>query len=246
MRIALISDIHGNRQALEACLAHAEGLAPDRYAILGDLVGYGADPEWVVDRVREMVGRGAIALLGNHDEAVLAGQGDLNAAATVAMLWTRQRLGAPALDFLRTLPLAVEEEDRLYVHAEASAPQRWHYVLDADDARRSLEATDQRLTFCGHTHIPRLFGITAAEKLMAFHPVSAVPVPLRRPRRWLAVLGAVGQPRDGNPAACYAVFDTESQELAWHRVPYDVAGAAAAILAAGLPDMLATRLYGGR
>jgi diadenosine tetraphosphatase ApaH/serine/threonine PP2A family protein phosphatase len=246
MRIALLSDIHGNRQALEACLAHAAGQAAERLVFLGDLVGYGADPAWVVARVAEAVGRGALALLGNHDEAVLAGGGDLNPTAAAAVDWTRGRLDAAALGFLRGLPLVIEEEDRLFVHADASAPDAWHYVLDADAALRSLEATGQRLTFCGHTHLPRLFGITAASKLMSFQPVAGVPVPLRRPRHWLAVLGAVGQPRDGNPAACYGIFDTKSQEMSWQRVPYDVEAAAAAIRAAGLPDSLATRLYGGR
>ena len=171
MRIALLSDIHGNRQALEACLAHAAGQAAERLVFLGDLVGYGADPEWVVERVAAEVGRGALALLGNHDEAVLTGGGDLNRAAAAAVDWTRGRLDAAALAFLRGLPLVAEEEDRLYVHADASAPDAWHYVLDADAALRSLEATTQRLTFCGHTHLPRLFGITAASKLMSFQPV---------------------------------------------------------------------------
>ena len=246
MRIALLSDIHGNRQALEACLAHAAGRAAERLVFLGDLVGYGADPGWVVERVAAEVGRGALALLGNHDEAVLAGGIAMNPAAAAAVDWTRGRLDAAALAFLRGLPLVIEEGDRLFVHADASAPDAWHYVLDADAALRSLEATPQRLTFCGHTHLPRLFGITAAAKLMSFQPVAGVPVPLRRPRHWIAVLGAVGQPRDGNPAACYGIFDTESQEMSWQRVPYDVEAAAAAIRAAGLPDSLATRLYGGR
>lgn len=246
MRIALFSDIHGNRQALEACLAHAAQQAPDREVFLGDFVGYGADPAWVLDQVMPRVAGGALALLGNHDEAVLTGNAGLNTSAARAIDWTRPKLSADHLNFLRSLPLEVEEEDRLYVHADASAPGRWNYVLEADDARRSLAGTHQRVTFCGHTHVPRLFGITATEKLMGFRPVSEVPVPLPRPRRWLAVIGSVGQPRDGDAAACYAILDTAKQELAWIRVPYDVDGAADAIRAAGLPEILANRLYSGQ
>jgi diadenosine tetraphosphatase ApaH/serine/threonine PP2A family protein phosphatase len=118
--------------------------------------------------------------------------------------------------------------------------------MESEDARRSLEATDAQATFCGHTHVPRLFGITAAAKLASFRPVPGVPVPLPRPRQWLAVLGAVGQPRDGDPAACYGMLDTARGELTWVRVPYDVETAAEKIHAAGLPESLALRLRRGR
>jgi diadenosine tetraphosphatase ApaH/serine/threonine PP2A family protein phosphatase len=249
MLIALMSDIHGNREALAACLDDAERQGAGRLVFLGDLVGYGADPAWVVETVMARIGRGgAIALLGNHDEAATAppsSRGVMNSAAEAAIAWTRTRLDAEATAFLKSLPLEIEEEDRLYVHAEASAPARWHYVTDAEAARRSLDATYARLTVCGHVHTPRLYGITAAMKLTSFRPVGGVAVPLLRPRRWLAVLGAVGQPRDGDPAACYGLLDTDRSELAWLRVPYDVGTAAAKIRAAGLPETLAARLERG-
>jgi diadenosine tetraphosphatase ApaH/serine/threonine PP2A family protein phosphatase len=125
-------------------------------------------------------------------------------------------------------------------------PARWNYIRDAEDARRSLDAVPSRIVLCGHVHVPALYGLTAAAKLVSFRPVTAVPVPLTRPRRWLAVLGAVGQPRDGDPAAAYAMLDTAANEIATIRVPYDIAAAAAKIAAAGLPDALATRLFRGR
>jgi diadenosine tetraphosphatase ApaH/serine/threonine PP2A family protein phosphatase len=246
MRIALFSDIHANREAFEVCLAHAAAQRPDRVVLLGDYVGYGADPEWVVGKVREMVAAGALALLGNHDEAAFKTNGGMNPAAAAAIAWTRTQLSPESLNFLKQLPMEEEEEDRLYVHADASNPQAWNYVLEQEDARRSLGATRQRLTFCGHTHIPRLFGITATEKLTAFRPVGGVAVPLPRPRQYLAVLGAVGQPRDGDPAACYGIFDTAASALSWHRVPYDAAAAAEKIRAAGLPESLAVRLLRGQ
>lgn len=249
MLIALMADLHANREAFEACLEHAERAGAGRLVFLGDVVGYGADPEWVTETVMDRVGRrGAVAVLGNHDEAAAArrGRGGMNATAEAALAWTRSRLSAEAIGFLDSLPLEVEEEDRLYVHADASDPGRWRYVAEAEDARRSLEATEAQATFCGHTHVPRLFGITAAHKLASFRPVPGVPVPLLRPRQWIAVLGAVGQPRDGDPAACYGLLDTARSELTWVRVPYDVAAAAEKIRAAGLPESLALRLHGGR
>ena len=246
MLIALMADMHGNREAFAACLDHAERAGAQRLVFLGDAVGYGADPQWAAEAVMGRVSRGALAVLGNHDEAVRRGRGGMNAAAEAAMAWTRDRLSAEAADFLDSLPLEAEDEDRLYVHADASAPDRWNYVFEAEEARRSLEATGAQATFCGHTHVPRLFGITAAAKLAAFTPVPGVSVPLLRPRQWLAVLGAVGQPRDGDPAACYGMLDTARSELTWVRVPYDVAAAAEKIRAAGLPESLALRLHRGR
>jgi diadenosine tetraphosphatase ApaH/serine/threonine PP2A family protein phosphatase len=246
MLIALMADLHANREAFAACLDHAERQGAQRLVFLGDVVGYGADPEWVTEAVMARVARGAAAVLGNHDQAVQGGTGGMNATAEAAIAWTRSRLSAEAADFLDALPLEVWEEDRFYVHADASDPGRWRYVLEAEDARRSLEATEAQTTFCGHTHVPRLFGITAAAKLASFQPVPGVPVPLLRPRQWLAVLGAVGQPRDGDPAACYGMLDTARGELTWVRVPYDVAAAAEKIRAAGLPESLALRLHRGR
>jgi diadenosine tetraphosphatase ApaH/serine/threonine PP2A family protein phosphatase len=245
MRIALFSDIHANREAFAACLEHAQRQNPDRIVLLGDYVGYGADPEWVVRRVMDLVSQGALAVLGNHDQAVFKGNSGLNPTAAAAINWTRQQLSPEAQQFLRSLPLEEEEEDRLYVHADASDPAAWIYVTEQEDARRSLGATHQRLTFCGHVHAPRLYGITAAEKLTAFRPISGVAVPLPRPRQWLAVLGAVGQPRDGDPAACYGLYDSACQQITWQRVPYDAAAAGEKIRDAGLPESLAARLLRG-
>jgi len=245
MLIALMSDIHANREAFSACLAHAASYPVDRHVFLGDYVGYGADPGWAVDTVMDHVERGATAILGNHDEAISATRVQMNEIASVAIEWTRERLDARQREFLGGLPLVREEADRLYVHASAWAPALWHYVTDAYEARQSLEATTRRVTFCGHVHVPELYQLSAAAKINAFTPVAGVGIPLLRPRRWLAVMGAVGQPRDGLPAACYAVLDEEESTLTYVRVPYDVAGAAAKIRAAGLPSILAARLEHG-
>ncbi|MGG5821579.1 metallophosphoesterase family protein [Falsiroseomonas sp. HW251] len=246
MKLAILSDIHANREAFEACLGDAERRGAQRLVILGDIVGYGADPNWTARRAMDLAQAGAVVIKGNHDEAALTERGGMSAHAAAAAAWTRGVLDAEAKTFLDALPLEVEEEDRLYVHAGGLEPAKWHYVTDAEDARASIDATHSRVTFCGHVHVPALYGLTAAAKLVSFRPVAEIPVPLMRPRRWLAVLGAVGQPRDGEPAAAYAIYDTASSELTTLRVPYDIAAAAEKIRNAGLPERLASRLFQGR
>ncbi len=133
----------------------------------------------------------------------------MNAVAQAAIEWTRGRLSAPQRRFLAELPLTRQEDDRLYVHSEASHPARWHYVRDTPDAARSIAATDAHVTFCGHIHRPALYSMSSAAKMTSFIPTSDVPVQLLGGRRWLAVLGSVGQPRDGDPAASFAMLDTD-------------------------------------
>jgi diadenosine tetraphosphatase ApaH/serine/threonine PP2A family protein phosphatase len=244
--IAIFTDIHGNREALEACLAHAQRYPVDRYVFLGDLVGYGADPRFILDTVAEFAKRGAIVLLGNHDSAASGTPESMNVDAMLAIEWTRQQLNPAQRDFLASLPLTAEDDDRLYVHASAALPAAWDYVVDERAASRSLMATDAAITFCGHTHLPALFYMTATAKIAGFEPDAGVAMPLTPQRRWVAVIGAVGQPRDRNPAACYALYDDGPRTLTYIRVPYDVDTAARKIRDAGLPPFLAARLAWGR
>jgi diadenosine tetraphosphatase ApaH/serine/threonine PP2A family protein phosphatase len=245
MLIAFMADIHANREALAACLAHAHGQGADRLVFLGDYVGYGADPEFVVETLAECVRQGAVAVRGNHDHAIAQTQLAMTSDAWTAIAWTRGRLGPAARAFLAGLPLTVADGERLYLHADGSAPERWIYVTDAAAAAHSLGATSAQLTFCGHVHVPRLYCIATTGKLTSFRPVPGVAVPLQRQRRWFVVLGSVGQPRDGNPASCYAMLDTARAEITYLRVPYDIDSAAAKIRAAGLPEALAARLQRG-
>jgi diadenosine tetraphosphatase ApaH/serine/threonine PP2A family protein phosphatase len=245
MRLALMTDIHGNREALEACLDHAAQNGVERYVYLGDYAGYGADPGWVIDTVRAHVGRGALAVLGNHDAAVLTDSHDMNEVAAAAMAWTRTQLDDRQRAFLAGLPLTIEEKDRLYVHASGFEPDEWHYVTELYTAAKSLMATRAHATFCGHTHVPALFHMSMTGKFASFDPVDRVDIPLTRQRRWLAVIGSVGQPRDRDPAACYAVLDDERDLLTYVRVPYDIESAARKIRAAGLPLSLSARLFEG-
>jgi diadenosine tetraphosphatase ApaH/serine/threonine PP2A family protein phosphatase len=244
--LALFSDIHANRQAFSACLDFAKAHGADRIVCLGDYVGYGADPEWAVETVMDLVGKGALAVRGNHDQAVAVSSETMNAEAQAAIEWTRGRLSLAQLRFLTELPLMLEEDDRLYVHSEASNPAKWRYVLSTADAGRSLLATDAHVTFCGHVHQPALYSISVTGKMTSFVPVSGVSVQLLSGRRWLSVLGSVGQPRDGDPAASFAMYDTKSREITCCRVPYDVEAAANRIRDNGLPTWLADRLLVGR
>ncbi len=246
MLLAIFTDIHANRQAFAACLAAARMRGAERIVCLGDYVGYGADPEWVVETLMDLVERGAMAVRGNHDSAVSTHSETMNAEAQVAIEWTRGRLSAVQRRFLADLPLVRQEDDRLYVHSEASQPARWHYIQGAAEAARSLVATDVHVTFCGHIHRPALYSMSSTAKMTSFVPTSGVPVQLLGGRRWLAVLGSVGQPRDGNPAASFAMLDTSSNEITYCRVPYDVETAADRIRKNGLPPWLADRLLVGR
>ena len=246
MLIALLTDIHGNREALEACLAHAARHPVDRFVFLGDYVGYGADPGFVVDTVQAFVADGAVALLGNHDSAAIGAPVRMNDEAALAIEWTRTQLDPAQREFLAGLPLRVEDGDRLYVHASAAAPADWEYVVDVRAAANSIQATDAALTFCGHVHVPALYHFSVTGKIAGFDPEPGVEIPLNPQRRWLAVIGAVGQPRDRNPAACYALYDDAARTLTYVRVPYDVESAARKIRDAGLPLFFSVRLGMGR
>jgi diadenosine tetraphosphatase ApaH/serine/threonine PP2A family protein phosphatase len=243
--IAILTDIHGNREALEACLASARRRNAGRTVFLGDFVGYGADPGFVIDTVMPLVERGAVALIGNHDSAAVGNSESMNDDAARAIAWTRTQLDDRQRDFLARLPFTAEDGDRLYVHASAAAPEQWDYMLDANAAMRSFKATAARITICGHVHVPILFQLSRARGLAAFEPPSDTALPLHE-GRWIAVIGAVGQPRDGNPHACYALYDDEADTLTYVRVPYDVDTAAKKITAAGLPRRLAARLAFGQ
>jgi len=244
--IAIFADIHANRQAFSACLAQARNHGAERIVLLGDYVGYGADPEWTVTTVMDLVDKGAVAVLGNHDSAIGNRREQLNMEAQIVIEWTRGELGQSQRQFLADLPLTREDDDRLFVHAEASNPKSWIYVQHIENAAHSMMATSANITFCGHIHKPALYSMSALAKMTAFTPTTDVAVQLLPGRRWLAVLGSVGQPRDGNPAASYLMLDTEKREVTYCRAPYDVEQAAAQIRKKGLPIRLAERLFVGK
>lgn len=246
MKFALLADLHSNIEAVEACLEHAREEGADRYAFLGDLVGYNADPAAVVELVGSYAAAGAIVVKGNHDAAALGeSTGYMTDAAAAAIAWTRQHLNADHLAFLDGLPLTAREGGAFFVHASAVRPDRWGYIHDGWRAAASMDAADATYVFCGHVHGPVLYYMGADHRPQPFQPMSGVPIPMARHRRWLSIVGSCGQPRDRNPAACYAIFETEPAVLTYWRVPYDYDAAADKVRAAGLPEEFARRLQRG-
>ena len=242
MLIAILSDIHANVQALEACLQHARARGADRYAFLGDFVGYGADPGRVVEIVAGYAANGARVLKGNHDEAIEKSSGYFNDAAQAALELARATLDASQKAFLAALPLIARDADVCYVHASAASPERWEYVDSASAAKRCADAAKTAYTFCGHVHEQVLYFENASGRMSEFRPAVGTPIRVRDHRRWVAIVGSVGQARDGNPAAAYTLFDLERQEITFCRVVYDAMAAADRIRQCGLPTSLAYRV----
>lgn len=245
MKMAMFADIHSNLEAISSCLAHAQGLGAERFAFLGDLVGYGADPAAVLDLIEGHAQRGAVVVLGNHDAAVLGRAADLNSHARAAVAWTRGQLRPSHRAFLQGLPLVVKEEGMLFVHASAAAPEQWVYITSPAQADASMRAAGTSYVFCGHVHEPQLYFRGPSGHPVLFEPVPDVPIPAARQRQWLTIVGSAGQPRDRNNAACYALFDSERERLTFYRVPYDHRAAATKIRDAKLPERIALRLERG-
>lgn len=251
MKLALLSDLHANRQALDACLQHARAQGASHFALLGDLVGYGADPVAVVEQAMALAEAGAWIVQGNHDAMALQPPAQAQTLGEQSAQWTHAQLTPAHRAFLQGLPLQAQFGQTLLVHASPERPERWRYVQDADVAQRNLAFVAEahpalRHVFCGHVHQQALYYQGQGGKAMAFAPHAGVAIPVPAHRRWLATVGSVGQPRDGDPRAMYALLDTDAGRLSFQRVPYDHAAAAAAIRAAGLPAALADRLEQGR
>jgi diadenosine tetraphosphatase ApaH/serine/threonine PP2A family protein phosphatase len=246
MKLALLADVHANLEALTACLEHARELGAEQHAFVGDLVGYGADPVAVIDIVGEHAERGAIVVRGNHEQSVLdADTRSMNRDAGDAADWTRRQLGDAERAFLERLPLVARLGDALFVHASAADPAEYTYVRDAARAAESLAAARAAYVFSGHVHEPALYCAVRPGRTIPFAPFPGVAVSVPPHRQWLAIVGSCGQPRDGRPAACYALADLDRRSLTFFRVPYDYHRAAAKIRAAGLPEVLAWRLERG-
>jgi diadenosine tetraphosphatase ApaH/serine/threonine PP2A family protein phosphatase len=212
---------------------------------LGDLVGYGADPAACLDAVGER----AVAIVGGNHEHGAAGRMNLawfNPVAREAALWTREQLAPDALEWLGLLPLTATVGDATLVHASPSRPEEWDYLLSAEDGFAVFPAFETRLCFVGHSHRPGVWSLGSSgpdhQGRFAAWPAA---VPLEHGRRYLINVGSVGQPRDRDPRAAYAVWDVEARRVEIRRVPYDHRDAARRILAAGLPRILADRLASG-
>ena len=247
-RIGLFADLHSNLEAFEACMSKADELGVTRMVFLGDLVGYNADPIALIERIADLVdSKKAIALLGNHDEAIFKdSRNQMNAHANAAIEWTKTQLNNSHIEFLQSLPLIVHEENTCYVHASAHNPANWNYVTDSMSAWRCAQNSGKSYTFVGHAHEQALFYQSAVGKLIRFSPRPGDDIPVLQHRQWVGVVGSLGQPRDGNPEACFAVFEPQTEVLTFHRAPYDHFSAADKVRRAGLPEELANRLITGK
>jgi predicted phosphodiesterase len=236
MRIAVLSDIHANLPALDGVLADAGQV--DAVWHLGDVVGYGPDPNGVVDRLR---GVAAIGVRGNHDSAAIGDLdlADFNAEARAAMEWTRGQIGAATREWLAALPLRREERGLTLVHGSPRDPT-WEYILSPGIARANLAAFATPHCLHGHTHVPIVFR-ASAEGMQTLGPQSGAVLSLDE-RRALLNPGSVGQPRDGIPDSSYLVLDLAAGEASWHRVAYDIRSVQAAMREARLPRPLIDRL----
>lgn len=245
MRIALLSDIHGNLHALQSCLDDALRQGAERFVFLGDLAGYGADPHGVIDVVADHVGRGAIAVRGNHDEAMFGDAPYMNEMARTAIDYGKQVLSAAQIEFLKSLPMIVREQNSCFVHSSAASPEKFPYIDSPTAAAQCVAAAEAAHTFVGHVHEQRLYFAAQAPKMTLFRPTPGVAVPMPPHRRWVALVGSVGQPRDRNPRAAYAMFDDQRAAITFCRVPYDHHAAAMRIREVGLPEAIAHRVECG-
>jgi diadenosine tetraphosphatase ApaH/serine/threonine PP2A family protein phosphatase len=246
MRYLILSDIHANIDAFDAVLEHAAG-SWDRVLVLGDLVGYGAEPNAVVDRVRELAPDAVIR--GNHDKAAsgLDDGSQFNNVARLAAIWTGSRLTPDNMAYIRALPMGPVRIDALTEICHGAPFDEDHYIFDGSDAVLALRASERPLCLFGHTHLPALFKVVEDSfDGMPLDPDADAVIPLQRGARYLANVGSIGQPRDGDPRAAYGVLDDDERELRAFRVPYPVEKAQQRILAAGLPASLANRLALGR
>jgi len=243
MKVAIISDIHGNRHAFEAVLAEVDATDAEQLWCLGDLVGYGADPDACVDLAR---GRADVCLAGNHDLAV-TGEiplSEFSRGASLAAQWTQDVIDPANLDFLAALkPLGSAEDVGLY-HASPRDPV-WEYVLSALLAELCLDEQPHRICLIGHSHVALSFMRPEGE-LATGEPRRAGEVLDISSGEWLINPGSVGQPRDGDPRAGWLLLDLDGATAEFHRTEYDIAGAQAAIRAARLPESLAERLEYGQ
>ena len=240
MRIAVLSDIHGNLEALEAVLAEVDRLGVDQLYSLGDIVGYGPSPAACVEIVRR---RAAVSLMGKHDAAVagLTSLEDFNEFARAAVDWTAARLDDGQIEYLGSLPYTHRAPDLLLVHASPIEPERWHYIHGMADIDEHFAAFTERLCFVGHSHRPGVYAVRGDRGVARRGDGEA----LRPGLRYLVNAGSVGQPRDRDPRASYVICDAASECVEVRRVAYPVERTQERMRAAGIPAFLVDRLGAG-
>ena len=246
MKYLILTDIHGNEEALEAVLEDARGDSVDSVLVLGDLVGYGAGPNEVIERLLGLA-QPTVVIRGNHDTVVATPLGDahFNSVARQAVRWTAQALTAENLEYLARLPRGpVEVAPGLFV-CHGSPLDENEYVLSLEDAASVFSNHAGTLTFFGHTHVPTCFSARGETLWTLELEGDEVSIEVEPGTRYLANPGSVGQPRDRDPRAAYFVYDSAKARIHWRRCDYAIEAAQRRILEAGLPEVLAHRLAVG-
>jgi predicted phosphodiesterase len=237
MRIAIISDIHGNLEALQVVRQYLQENKIEEIYCLGDIVGYGANPNECLEMVAQI---SSLIVVGNHDHAAigLTNVNYFNDYAKISTYWTYSVLSAANKNFISTLDFTRYRDRILLVHATPSNPSLWHYVLTEQDARNEFESFTQNVCFIGHSHLPVIFSNN-----LGF--IKAQNYILSEQDKYIVNVGSVGQPRDGNPKTCFCVYNSDTGQLEYVRLSYDVALTQEKIVRAGLPVYLADRLLNG-
>jgi len=241
MRYGIFSDIHSNLEALEAVISAYKKESIDQYLCVGDIVGYAANPNECVMKTKEIID-GSVA--GNHDRAsvdLLSGA-YFNPLAREAISWTKQNLNPESIKFLEPLKLIYKNKGLTLVHGTLNNPESFEYMSDVYIARESFSLLETLVCFVGHTHTPGIFTEDAAGGI---NYSRAALVSLKQDHKYIVNTGSVGQPRDGDPRACYSIYDTDKKEVQIKRVAYNVDTAREKIIAAALPQYLGDRLITG-
>ena len=242
MRYALISDIHGNLEALEAVIAELSRQRIDEYLSIGDVVGYGADPSRCIDIVRSLKPKALIA--GNHEWGVAGflGLDYFSEYAAAGIVWTKNILSPSEIEYLKSFKLVCEGDGFVLVHSGLTEPEKFPYIVDSNDALRTMKLMKKPLLFVGHTHAAEIYYSDKEKARETIEP----HVLIEGSKLYVVNIGSVGQPRDMDPRASYALYDSDKHTVEIRRVAYDIEKAKAKILKAGLPETLALRLSEGR
>lgn len=246
MRLAVFSDIHSNIEALEAFINDALQQDISHFFCLGDIVGYGANPNKSISMLQSLPGLKCV--LGNHDHYASKNTVtyDMNLTAARAIIWTRKKLSRYSIKFLKALKPALKTSTISFTHAAPYNPLKWQYIFTSESASRSFFRTRKKVIFNGHTHLPQIITQKHIFKIDFETPESNKSISINHGKRIIVNCGSIGQSRDGDPRASYVIYDMEKETLEFRRIAYDHQSAAKKIIAAGLPKSLAERLAKGR
>jgi predicted phosphodiesterase len=244
MRFAFISDIHANLEALEAVFEDIDNQNIDEVICLGDIVGYGANPNECCDLVSR---RCPVTLLGNHDAAAVdqLSTQHFNIHAKIAIEWTAQALKKDSKSFLSSLPFKATKPDLTLVHATPYEPHMWYYITSLEEAAFNFQFFDTQVCLVGHTHIPIIIVLDENKELYV-HQDSTINLRDVNGSRLLINVGSVGQPRDRNPMSSYSILDTETSDFFYRRVSYNIEKTQAKMKKIKMPEFLISRLVDGR